>query len=214
MSDLQFPALERVLLGVKSMMRLDATALMVTWCNIIEEDNRMGILAGLDKDGVPMAPVTYRPKAPGPYRVSKTKTKDKRLKESLKQFRVGQRPNLTRGAFAGIGPAVSGLNNNLSTAEYQLLGGPPLAPRDQFSRVITNMKFKVEQPNGDDGQWAALGAWDEVVSTKGQPFLHYHFDGIGQKRRDLRGVRPQGIAKALDALRNWARLAVREHFGR
>ncbi len=58
------------------------------------------------------------------------------------------------------------------------------------------------------------GAWDEVLSTKGIPFLKYHFHSEPSKLplRDLRGVRPAGIAKALEALRNWARLKIREAF--
>jgi hypothetical protein len=51
-----------------------------------------------------------------------------------------------------------------------------------------------------------------VVSTKGVPFLRYHFDGIGQKRRDLRGIRPAGVAKAIAALQAYARLLFRQAF--
>ena len=50
---------------LRSLTHIDATPLMVTWMKIIDEDNRKGVLAGLDKDGVPLAPVTYRPKTPG-----------------------------------------------------------------------------------------------------------------------------------------------------
>jgi hypothetical protein len=182
---------------------------------LIEEDNRLGILAGTDKDGVPMVPVTYRPKtAPGMrVNIPPRGKGGKYDRESLKQFRRGEKAGKKKGSFAGLGPHISGINNNLSTSEYRLLSGPPLAPRDQFSRVVTNLKTTFTSPGHGAAQWAAIGAWDEVVNTKGMPFLFYHFNGIGQKRRDLRGVRPAGIAKAMDALRNWARLAIREHFG-
>lgn len=43
----------------------DATPLMVSWMDVIRTDNREGILAGTDKDGLPLAPVTYRPVQPG-----------------------------------------------------------------------------------------------------------------------------------------------------
>jgi hypothetical protein len=175
---------------------LNAAPLMLTWMRIIDEDNRRGILAGTDKDGVALAPVTYRPKHPGPIKPNKSQ-------------RGGRKTNAQKGAFQGLGYVSHG---NLSSAEYRLLGGPPLAPRDQFSRVITNLKVTFGGPNTGAPQWFAQGAWDEVVDVQGIPFLHWHFDGIGQKRRDLRGVRPQGVAKAMDALRNWARLAVRELF--
>ena len=101
------------------------------------------------------------------------------------------------------------MNNNLTTREYSLLGGPPLAPRRQFSRTVTNLLTGFGQLNSKT--WYAAGMWDEVVDRKGRPFLKYHFDGVGQKRRDLRGVRPAGMQKAREALRNWARLTIREH---
>ena len=220
-------------------MSLNAAPLMYTWAKIIDTDNRQGVLNGTDKDGIAMKPVTYRPKPPAPklgYRVSKPpalrttkgvhgvfknvqkaaiKSQNKTTKEiraELARHRLGQRATAKKGIFAGFGPYASGLHNNLTTAQYRLLGGPPLAPRDQFSRVITNLKVTIGTPAMGANNWYAEGAWDEVVNTKGEPFLKYHFDGIGLPRRDLRGVRPQGIAKAIDALRNWARLAVRELF--
>jgi hypothetical protein len=213
---LDLSGLDRTVQRLGQLKNLDATDLMLTWMKVIDEDNRRGILQGLDKDGIPMVPVSYRPKAPGPLRVNKPPkpTKMATIIADLKRQRLNQRASKRKGAFAGFGPMSSGLHNNLTTAEYQLLGGPPLAPRDQFSRVITNFKTTFGGPPHGAGQWFAMGAWDEVVSTKGVPFLKWHFHSVPSKlpRRDLRGVRPAGIAKALDALRNWARLKVRELF--
>ena len=221
-------------------MSLNAAPLMYTWAKVIDEDNRQGVLNGTDKDGIAMKPVTYRPKPPAPklgYRVGKPpalrttkglssnfknvqkaaiKSQNKTTKEiraELARHRLNQRATMKKGQFAGFGPWASGLHNNLTTAQYRLLGGPPLAPRDQFSRVITNLKVTIGGPPNGAPNWYAEGAWDQVVNVKGQPFLKYHFEGSGRlPRRDLRGVRPQGIAKAIDALRNWARLAVRDLF--
>jgi hypothetical protein len=205
--------LDKRISQLRSLARLDASRLMDRWEDLVVEDNRRGIMQGLDKDGVPLAPVTYRPVVKPAVRVSKSvKGESAYQKHTRYQFRLGQNPKLKQGEFHGRGAFISGINNNLSTAEYQLLGGPPLAPRDQFSRVITNLKTTYTSPSHGARQWAVIAAWDEVVNRKGQRFLHYHFDGIGQKRRDLRGIRPAGVAKAREALRNWARLTIREHF--
>jgi hypothetical protein len=42
----------------------DATPLMVRWMKVIDDNNRRGVLAGLDKNDVPLVPVTYRPVGP------------------------------------------------------------------------------------------------------------------------------------------------------
>lgn len=165
--------------------------LMLSWRLIIEEDNRKGVLAGLDKDGAPMAPVTYRPVA----------SEGKKPAKLTPAQRNGVAPRRKRGVFAGHGPYASGLHNNLTTAEYRKLSGPPLAPRGAFSRVITNLVTGYEQLSG--GMWSAYGMWNEVVSVRGIAFLKYHFDGVGQKVRDLRGVRPEGREKARKSAVAW-----------
>ena len=216
-------------------MSLNAAPLMYTWAAIIETDNRQGVLNGTDKDGIAMKPVTYRPKsAPGlrvgmkfaTLRKPKNETKQATKARELPRTKAARKYEPTsnecglvkkrtskRGRFMGLGVMSSGVNNNLTSAQYRLLGGPPLAPRDQFSRVITNLKVTIGGPPNGSPNWYAEGAWDEVVNVQGQPFLKYHFDGTGRlPRRDLRGVRPQGVAKAVDALRNWAKDAVRTLF--
>jgi hypothetical protein len=172
---------------------LDAVALMVTWTNIISRDNTEGVLAGLDKDGTPLRPVTYRP-----YEVT----------DLTRRQRNNAARNRKRGIFAGIGNFPAGLNNNLTMSEYRRLDGPPLAPRRQFSRVITNLKF--EPPQHAGSLWIASARWMDVVSVKGVHFLRFHFDGEGRlPRRDLRGVRPQSIVKAKEAARKWAIAEIR-----
>lgn len=179
-------AFDRLRERFKKIENPDVRPLMLTWIRIIEADNKRGVLAGLDKHGNPMPAVTYRP-----------------LGEPLKTTRE-QRLGLKasqRGRFGGFGPMASGLHNNLTSSEYRRLAGPPLAPRGVFSRVITNLKVGYfEEGPGKASIW---GYWDEVVDTKGREFLKYHFHGIGQKKRDLTGVRPEGVKLAREACHNW-----------
>ena len=98
-------------------------------------------------------------------------------------------------------------NNNLATWQYQRLTGPPLAPRREASRVIANLRTRHRV---EGGALVAEGFWDDVVDARGKPFLHYHFHGIGQKRRDLRGVRPDGMRVARAVVREWHRRLTNE----
>jgi hypothetical protein len=183
---LDLGGLDRTLEGLRRLKDPDATPLMLSWMRILATDNRQGILAGLDADGVPMAPVRYRPKGP-PKRPRKAK-------------------------FQGFGPYSSGLHGNLSSAEYRQLGGPPLAPRGPYSRVITN--YHTDYARLRVGYWQVTFWWEDVVSVKGNPFLRYHFEGMGRlPRRDLRGIRPTGQVKVAQALQAWGRDTIRQAFG-
>ena len=176
--------LERLINRLQEVRNPQFKLVMLTFERIIVEDNRKGVLAGLDKDGNPMAPVTYRP-------VGKKTAVTARQKNNAKG----------KGKFGGLGPMAAGLHNNLSSAEYRKLGGKPLAPRGAFSRVITNLRPGHEKISSH--VWEAYAFWADVVSQKGKPFLHAHFLGIGQKVRDLRGVRPEGHEKARKAAIAW-----------
>jgi hypothetical protein len=189
-----FAAVDRLIDRFRNLINPDAEPLMLSWMIIIEKDNQKGVLAGLDKHGNTLQPVTYRPVKPGGIKL----TKDQKL---------GAKGN-ARGKFAGFGPAASGLHNNLTSAEYRQLGGPPLAPRGRYSRVITNLQTEFRRDSAT--RWEAFGYWREVVSVKGEKFLHYHFHGIGKtKQRDLTGVRPEGVEKARAAGRAWLHDMVR-----
>ena len=176
--------------------------LMEHWERLVEVDNRNGVLSGIDKDDNPAPAVTYRPTGP------------KGVKLTVGQ-RLGQHVNKRRGEYAGIGNLVFrqyGLleNNNLTSSDYRKLDGPRLAPRLQFSRAITNfMTTSFPDPEVKD-QWVIRGEWQNVVTPKGKHFLHYHFDGDGQQRYDLRGVRRDGVAKCIASLRAWVKLTIRE----
>jgi hypothetical protein len=153
----------------------DATALMVSWMGVIRDDNKKGAAAGLDKDGHPLAPVTYRPVGPG------------------------KEPSNRIGKFQ---PLVLANFGSLTTSEYRRLAGPPLAPRGKQSRVVTNLLTEYGR-GSQAGTWEAFGYWDQVFSRGGMPFLQYHFHGIGQKKRDLTGVRPEGVLAARKRAVNW-----------
>jgi hypothetical protein len=222
----------RVEARLKGLERIDAAdvgRLLDDWEDIIVEDNRRGVLSGLDKDGEPLTEVTYR--GQGAITPRKARSGDffgsSRKQDRLRTVRslsrkgvrlVGRSP---KGAERSMGDRVrfKGLsdytfttragvkmilaNNNLSTAAYKRLDGPPLAPRREASRVIANL-VTGQGRDGDD--FFAAGGWQDVVSPKGVPFLGAHFKGEnGLPKRDLRGVRPWGMAKARAAVRTWAR---------
>jgi hypothetical protein len=127
----------------------DHTTLMLDWEATMLADNKRGVLAGEDKNGSPLLPVTYRPKGP-----------------ALSGNRKSDR------GYKGFGPSAAGLHGNLSSSEYRRLSGPPLAPRGANSRVITNF-FTRHGRNG--GQWFVEGAWLDVVSVSGVAFLAFLF---------------------------------------
>jgi len=180
----------------------DRADIMEHWERLIEEDNREGVLKGEDRYGIPMHPVTYRPVRPG-------------VRLTVGQ-RLGQHPRKQRGRYAGLGKYANyGIlpNNNLRSSEYRLLDGPPLAPRRQFSRVISNLATGNGYDPVNPSRWFATGAWGEVVSVKGVHFLPYHFKGEGQLQRDLRGVRPEGLKRMRESAYQWAKLLVRRLYG-
>jgi hypothetical protein len=178
--------------------------LMEHWQRLMEEGNRKGVLAGTDKDGNPMIPVTYRPR----FTRANYGGAGKPVKLTLSQ-RLGQYSRKMRGEFAGRGTAISGINNNLTTSEYRMLDGPPLAPRRQFSRVITNFEAESHQAE-EHGYWLVIGSWREVVSVKNYAFLKHLFDGDPPQPgpRDLRGVRPDDLAKMKATIVPWAKSTI------
>jgi hypothetical protein len=173
--------------------------LMENWKRLVEEGNRRGILEDkTDKDGKPLLRVTYRP-----FRARKLTIGE----------RLGQRANLRRGRHAGKGSYTQSVldNNNLSTSAYRRLAGPPLAPREQFSRVVTNFETTSWQVE-EHGHWIVMGAWKEVVNKNGYAFLKHLFDGDPPQPgpRDLRGVRPKDLEKCRATILPWAKLKIRE----
>ncbi len=139
---------------------------------LMREDHTRAIMGGIDKDGVPFRPTSYRRSSTSP---------------------VTKRNRYNRGA----GPSLQDENGNLTTAQYRRLTGPPLAPRGMNSRIIANYRTS----SGKSGNtWFAESALIDIVSRKGEPFMQYHFDGVGQWKRDDRGIRPWGMAEIQKAV--------------
>ncbi len=196
-------ALDRLKARFRKLENPDATPLMTAWMDIIRADNREGILAGTDKNGMPMVGVKYRPDPKADLIRIRSK--------GAVNLRLGQHASRKHDlAFGGMGPHISGWNNNLTSREYRRLSGPPLAPRGVFSRVITNLLTAYSRT--DAKRWEAFGYWDQVVGVDGRPFLHHHFEGgLHLPIRDLRGVRPLGVKYARDAARAWMMDQIRHH---
>jgi hypothetical protein len=199
-SAIDLRGLTRLQAQFKKIANPDARPIIKTLMDIIHDDNRTGILAGLDKDGNKMQKVKYRPVG---------------LRAKLTAAQRGnQKPNIRAGIYQDGGGA------NLTSSEYRRLDGPPLAPRKQFSRVITNLLTDFDDTRRSEGEWKVWGYWDGVVSRRskkgkgkgGVAFLKYHFNGEGHNpQRDLRGLRPDGRKKARDAARNWMRDQVKTY---
>jgi hypothetical protein len=94
-------------------------------------------------------------------------------------------------------------NNNLAPEVYRQLTGPALAPRGRGSRIITTL----ETEHATRAPWSVAGAWFNVISAKGKPFLEHLFDGDpGQNlpARDMRRLRDRGYNRCLDLTEKWA----------
>ena len=180
--------LDRLVDHLKRIGRPNPKPLIARTIIVMGQDNRKGVLAGLDKDGRPMDPVTYRPVAKA------AKLTDSQRNTANRKAR--------KGGFGGLGPMAAGLHNNLSSAEYRKLGGPPLAPRGAFSRVITN--YMLAPFYNGILTFGVIGTWQEVVNAERKRFLHHLF-----KKRDLRGVRPDAMRELRRSFVNWAKDEIR-----
>jgi hypothetical protein len=172
--------------------------LLKSWERRLEEGNRKGVLAGLDKDGHPAPALTYRPRG--------------EVRKLTVAQRLGQHSRKKRGQYSG------GTSAGLTTTEYRHLDGPRLAPRRQFSRIIANVETGQGKDTTQRFVWFASLAWRDIVSRKGYRFLKVHFDGLplGKggpvKRYDLRGIRPVDRDLMKRDLRNWVKLLIRGHY--
>lgn len=173
----------------------DFSSLMQSIGVVMDEDHVKGIMAGADKDGKAMAPVSYRgggavPLVPTPLKGKAARAAKKAA--TIKNWRW-QAPLASK-------------DDNLTMTEYRKLGGPPLAPRGLGSRVIRNF----QTADGYDGKnWFVEAFLVNVLDRKGEPFMHYHFDGKGRNpKRDLRGIRPEGRER----IRRLVALEIRRQF--
>lgn len=181
----EWPGLTALVADLQALRDVDLFPVAEQCEQFIIEGNRRGVLAGLDGHNQPMPPLRYRAGAG-------KKTRNRRV------------PDFGTNLFqeTGHGPFSAGLHDNLTTAEYQELTGPRLAPRRDQSRIIKNLLTRIDHP--DDDTWEAIGAWAEVVSVRGVKFLPFHFDGIGQARYDLRPIRDEDMQFCRNALEAFA----------
>lgn len=185
--------------------------------DLILEDNRAGVLAGLDKDMKPAPPLRYRRtsgkvaqphaqlqrgkmgpnRGPAKYELRSTKSK---------RFGTVHEPMPLGVNYATILP-----NNNLTNAQYRKLTGPRLAPRFEGSRSIANLR-KVP-PFQDATDWIVEAAWADFLDKDGDPILPWHFDSTNPAfRYDLRGVRKPALAKIGDLVAEWWRQLFRANY--
>ena len=175
---------DRIDLTFQTMAEFDAYPLMQQWCGHLIEGNRQGVLSGRDGNDNPMPPLKYR-------NGQGKKTGKRRFPDY----------GTTMWESTGFGPHLAGLHDNLTTSEYRQETGPRLAPQRDASRIIKNLHEAIEY-DPLTKTWYAIAAWREVVSTKGVPFLPFHFAGMGRNPKyDLRPVRPQTIQFCINSLR-------------
>jgi hypothetical protein len=164
----------------------------------IIEDNRRGVMLGTDKNDKPAPPLRYR--TASRFQPSKAR--------SMKGGYYGRAD--TR--FKGKAPARGNMlpHNNLTTAQYQQMSGPRLAPRRDSSRVIANLVAR--EPFYRGGVWWCVAAWADVFDRRGRSLLPKHFDNPDPRMHyDLRGVRAWGRKRAADLARQYFLKAIRAY---
>jgi hypothetical protein len=185
MARFDFAALGRLQGQLALLAHPDPTPLLVQWERIIVEDNKRGILqAKTDKKDRPLDPVMYRPKG-----------------SSLKIGKAAGARQKLRTAFTG--PIASGFDENLTSAQYRRLSGPPTAPRGANSRVITHL-YTQHGYDTSKGVYFAEGAWGDIVSRTGYKFLPELI-----RRWPIDGLRAWGRQQCVAALQKWGRSLVK-----
>jgi len=213
-------------------------SLLTAWAAVLVEDNRRGVMQGLDGDGKRMVPTKYRNSFVQTSAGQATDTffnaRGQQIANDLPIAYMGPKPGAFFSNTTGMGGKLGykgKANDNLTTAQYQKLSGPPLAPRGVASRVISNYTVEyIASPN----MVGVEGGWDDVVSKKGVPFLPFHFEGATSSRaffatsiggdnhhlprRNLVGLRQWGKTQARKELNAWIKwlltVAQPEYFGR
>lgn len=205
-----------------------AGPLLTAWSTVLVEDNRRGVMMGIDGDGKRIVPTKYR------HSITQTSAGspgDKFFNARGQAFDFNPTTANTASSFFGasyanlsgmslsspIGGYKPGTGANLKTSEYKRMTGPPLAPRGPASRVISNYVIEtVDIPN----TIGVEGGWNDVVSKRGVPFLPFHFSGATSSRaffaasiggdnhhlprRNLVGLRQWGKTQARKELNAWA----------
>ena len=151
------------------MQNFDPTPLLNQWADVIVEGNRRGVLSGLDGFDNPMPALKYRNGAG-------KRTARRRVPHFGRTYL-----DTPSGPVRIKGPFAAGFDQNLSSSQYQEYTGPRLAPRRDESRVITALHTAINYDPATN-TWEVVGAWADVVSATGVPFLKFHFEGDGLTR--------------------------------
>lgn len=195
----------RIQRGLAKLAAIDPTPLLETLEEVMWEDNRRGVMAGTNMNDVEMKHCEYR--------------------LSLASANPSMTPGVGELPTQFTRREGNDFGSSLKTHEYQQLSGPPLAPRGEGSRVISNYRTD----NFREGNvWVIEGAWIDILSAKGVPFIHAHFIGLhgsypgryasnkGKRygvnlpRRDLRGLRQWGRNEARNQVNAWAKIQIAE----
>lgn len=202
----------------RAMFRLETMTnyvgpLINAWTDVLIEDNRRGVMQGLDGDGKPMAPTKYRHSI---VQKGAGEAGDKFFNASGEAFTNMETPsafffaNLSGAMGVGSRPGPSG---NRSSREYRRASGPPLAPFGPGSRVISNYTVEPVIENGGN-TIGVEGGWDDVVSTKGVEFLPFHFRGATSSKaffaKSIAGDNFHLPRRNLVGLRRWGRIQARK----
>lgn len=172
-----------------------AGPLISAWANVLVEDNRRGVLAGLDGNDQPVTRTSYRYSFTQAGYDKPTYVKSVFNVQSNATWRVNI-SGTTQSRGYKPGPAA-----NLSSRDYRRQSGPPLAPRGSASRIISNYLVELVDTGNTLG---VEGFWQDVVSRRGVSFLPFHFSG-GRRlpRRNMANLRQWGRQRARRDLREW-----------
>jgi hypothetical protein len=163
----------------------DAVApLLADFYAVIVEDNRRGVMLGIDCHDKPAPPLKYRNAA--------------KIQSAPRSMKSGLFGTQNEARFKGMAPRAAKMlpNNNLTTQQYKSMRGPRQAPRRDSSRVISNLRFYRSEQIGNT--WFAEAYWPEYLDAKGKPILPRAFQGTSKMAAyPLNGVREYGKHKAM-----------------
>ena len=206
--------------------------LLTAWAKVLIEDNRRGVMQGIDGAGKPIVPTKYRKSI---VQAGAGQAGDKFFNARGQAFsNMESAGGITFANLSGLPSGQGfkgGTGGNATTSQYKKMSGPPLAPRGPASRVISNYITEAVVETNTVG---VEGGWNDVVSKTGVPFLPFHFNGATSSRatfansiagenkhlprRNLVGLRMWGKTQARKELNAWVKwlltVAQPEYFGR
>lgn len=182
---------------------------------VLLEDNRVGVLNGLDGFSTKLAPTKYRDSSgrsvskPNLYSKKKTTSgrkfffysqipRDHHAYAAQVNLAAQVMPTMYGGAMA-VGQYKSNFYDpSPSNSDYDIyrgLDGPPLAPQWEISRVISNY---VSYDAGTSGTHVSVSSqWEGITNERNEAFLPELFYGKGRiPPRNITGIRYWGLYNA------------------